>query len=45
MVEQLKRKLHTAIMHILEGFGLVQRARVVARRNERPVDRQIRTRR
>ncbi|MBT8154160.1 hypothetical protein KMP13_09680 [Epibacterium ulvae] len=45
MVEQLKRDFRIAILHILEGFGLVQRARVVARRPERPVDRQIRTRR
>ncbi|MQQ08917.1 hypothetical protein GFB49_10665 [Epibacterium sp. SM1979] len=45
MVEQLKRDLQTAIMHIFEGLGLVQRARVQVRRDQSAQHRQIRSRR
>lgn len=45
MVKQLKRGLHLAIMHIFEGLGLVQRARVVVRCDTRAVTRQLHKRR
>lgn len=45
MVEQLKREFHIALMQIFERFGLVQRARVAVRPSQRPIDRQMRSRR
>ncbi len=45
MIQHLKRELQIAMMHLCEALGLVTRSRVPVRPTERPVDRQIRTRR